>query len=64
MTLGEKLRAARLKWKMKQEDVADYLGIGFPMISQYESGAKTPNLSRLMQLAELYGVSIDELVAP
>ncbi len=63
MSLGANIREAREWWEMTQRDVADHLEVTVPIISRYESGEKIPSLERLQELAELFEISIDELVA-
>lgn len=44
---------------MKQEQVAKHLGIIQQQYSRYETGAREIPVHLLIQLAELYGVSLD-----
>lgn len=62
MMMYEAVRAARIKAGMTQEEVAEKLYITQQMIQKIESGEKKPPLDRLVQLADLYKVSMDELV--
>ena len=57
----DKLRLIRTQRGMKQKDVAKYLGISAPAYNHYESGRNEPDLYTLRRLAELYGITIDEL---
>lgn len=62
MTLNERLRALRKDNDYTQEQVADFLGISSQAVSRWETGATSPDISLLPQLAELFRVSVDELL--
>lgn len=47
---------------MTQAEVAEALRIKSATVSKYESGALEPNIEALKKLAELFDVSIDELL--
>lgn len=59
---GEKIKLYRENKKMTQNEVADILGVSSATISKYESGALEPNIESLKRLAELFEISIDELL--
>ncbi len=52
---------AREKSGLTQEEVAKKIGCTQTAISYFEKGVKTPSLSIVMTLAEIYGVSLDYL---
>lgn len=52
----------RKKQKLSQEKVAEQLSCTKSYISQIEIGKKKPNLKKILKLAELYKVSIQEIV--
>ena len=60
--LGEKIKLYRENKKMTQLEIAEYLGVKPATISKYESGALEPNIESLKKIAELFGISIDELL--
>lgn len=60
--LGHKLKIARLRAGMKQQDVADRLGVTSQAISSYEAAGSNPNAQTLMKLAGIYGESTDYLL--
>lgn len=60
--LGENLKRYRENLKMTQAEVAEALRIKSATVSKYESGALEPNIEALKKLAELFDVSIDELL--
>lgn len=45
-----------------QEDLAYQLGVSRQSISKWESGVSVPELERIIELSDLFGISIDELV--
>ena len=60
--LGEKIKLYRENKKMTQLEIAEYLGVKPATISKYESGTLEPNIESLKKIAELFGISIDELL--
>lgn len=62
MSLSEKLQLLRKKNGFSQEELADKLGISRQAISKWESGQSIPDLNKLIILAELYNVTMDNLV--
>lgn len=57
-----KLHEIRMKKGLTQKQVADAIGCIPSVYSRYETGAREPSVSLLIQLARYFGVSIDELV--
>ena len=53
----------RKKADMTQSELADRLNITRQSVSKYELGDSFPDVSILVSIAELFGVSIDELIA-
>ncbi|ENK1244165.1 helix-turn-helix transcriptional regulator [Clostridium botulinum] len=62
MNLAEKLQLLRNNNRLSQEELAEKLGISRQAISKWESGQSTPDLKKLIVIAELYNVTIDSLV--
>ena len=60
--LGDKIKLYRENKKMTQNDIANTLDVSPATVSKYESGALEPNIESLKRLAELFEVSIDELL--
>ena len=60
--LGDKIKLCRENKKMTQNEVADILDVSPATVSKYESGALEPNIESLKRLAELFEISIDELL--
>ena len=47
---------------LTQKDVGEYIGISSQAVSKWENGQSEPDIATLCKLAELYKVSVDELV--
>ena len=60
--LGDKIKLYRENKKMTQNDIADVLEVSAATVSKYESGALEPSIESLKRLAELFEISIDELL--
>ena len=60
--LGEKIKLYRENKNMTQVEIAESLGVKPATVSKYESGTLEPNIESLKKLAELFEVSIDELL--
>lgn len=56
------LVSARKNAGLTQRQVAEHLGITDAAVTQWEKGRTSPKTKLLPRLAELYGVSIDELM--
>ena len=61
-SLGEVLKAHRIKCQMTQEFVAESLGVSRQAVSKWESGTSDPSTSNLLALAKLFGVTAEELL--
>ena len=61
MTLSERLRQERQARGLSQEQVAAQLDVTRQAVTKWESGAASPSAERLIALASLYGMSLDEL---
>lgn len=60
--LGERLQQKRTGLKISQKEVAVAIGVSASIISNYESGERTPSIENLMALASLYKCSTDYLL--
>lgn len=61
MTLGENLQRLRKERGLSQEEVARRLFVSRQSVSKWELDQSEPGVEYLKVLAELYGVSLDEL---
>lgn len=62
MTLAEKILSLRTERGMSQDDLAEKLEVSRQSVSKWETGQSTPDLDKIIKLADLFGVSVDELV--
>lgn len=61
MEIGKKIKNLRLEKNVKQEELAEYLGVSFQAVSKWETGASVPDIALLPGIAVFFGVTIDEL---
>ena len=61
MELGKKIKQLRFKAGLTQEQLADKLGIGPQAVSKWENDVAMPDITLLPLLAEVFGVTIDDL---
>ena len=62
-TLGKKIKFIRDKLGLNQSQLAKELGLESAMaISKYESDQREPDISKLIKLSEIGGVSLDWLL--
>lgn len=61
MDLGKKIKQLRLKAGFTQEQLAERMGVGAQSVSKWENSVSLPDITSLPLLAEVFGVSIDEL---
>jgi transcriptional regulator with XRE-family HTH domain len=62
MTLGERMKEARLYCGMTQPEVAGKLGVTFQTISSWEKNRTSPTPQDLLQLSEIYNTSMYDLL--
>ena len=60
--LGLRLKNLRERAHLTQKDAADYLDIGYSSYRRYEEKSILPKSRELMKLADLYDVTVDELL--
>lgn len=58
----QRLRDLREDKDLRQEDVAQILGIGQTVYSRYERGYQTIPVIHLLRLADFYGVTTDYIL--
>lgn len=62
MDFPQKLKHLRLTINCTQAQMAELLGVTVRGYRNYELGAREPELSVLIKLADYFNVSLDELV--
>ena len=60
--LGQQLQQQRILRNLSQKVVATSIGVSASVISNYESGERTPSVEILIALAHLYHCSADYLL--
>ncbi len=60
--LGQTIYNLRRKQGLSQEQLAEKLGVSRQSVSKWEGGQSTPDLDKLIALADCFGVTLDELV--
>lgn len=63
MTIGEKLKEARLAKGLKQSDVASKLGCAATSLTNWEKGKVNPSLEVLSSLCQIYEISALSLLS-
>lgn len=61
-TLGKRISSLRREKGMKQEELAEKMGVSPQAVSKWENDQTCPDISALPQLAKLLGISVDELL--
>lgn len=62
MTLAEKLCKLRTDQGLSQGDLAEKLNVSRQSVSKWETGQSVPDLDKIIKLADLFGVTVDDLV--
>ena len=62
-TFIENLLALRRLSRLTQEQAAERVGVSRQALAKWETGETLPDVERIRLLAELYGVSLDDLVS-
>lgn len=60
--IGNFLKELRKEKKLTQEQVADKLGVSGRTISRWETGAYMPDISLLVDIAEMYDVDVRDII--
>ena len=60
--LNKKLKFFRTSYKMTQETLALKLGVTRQTVSKWEKGISVPDADALVKIADIFGVSVSELL--
>ncbi len=60
--LSENLLILRKRYRYSQETAAEKIGVSRQALAKWETGESLPDLDNCMRLADLYHVSLDDLV--
>ena len=61
MNIGKQIRALRMKKNVRQDELAEFLGVSAQAVSKWETEASLPDVTLLPRIAVYFGVTIDEL---
>lgn len=61
--ISHNLTSLRKLNKLTQEEIAEKLNVSRQAVAKWESGATTPDIANCIGLAQLYKISIDDLVS-
>ena len=59
--IGANIARLRKEKNMTQDQLANLMGISFQAVSKWENGLSSPDVSSFPMLADVFGVTIDEL---
>jgi len=62
MTIGEKIAALRVSADISQEQLAEKISVSRQSVSKWEMDQALPQIDKVLQLCELFGISTDELL--
>lgn len=62
MNLGENIYRLRTQRNMSQGDLADALEVSRQSISKWENNTSVPDLDKVVRLAQIFEITIDELI--
>lgn len=62
MEIYTKLKEARIRTGLTQEEAAEKISVSRQTISNWENGKSLPDIVSVMRMSDLYQVSLDELL--
>ena len=62
MEIGKKLKDARIKSRLTQEEIAEKLNVSRQTISNWENEKSYPDIISVIELSSLYSISLDDLL--
>ena len=62
LNIGTNIKRLRLSKGLTQEQLADLLCISTPAVSKWEAKSSYPDIAMLFPLAQIFGVTVDELL--
>ena len=63
MSLGERIKEQRKISGLSQEKVAEFVGVSRQAVTKWETGQSAPSTENLFKLAEIFGTTVDILLA-
>lgn len=62
MKFGENLKCLRIQSALMQKEIASILNVSVRTFQGWESGRTEPSIEKLIQIADFFNVTIDDLV--
>lgn len=62
MEIGQKLKDARIRSGLTQENVAESIDVSRQTISNWENEKSYPDIMSVIKLSDLYSISLDDLL--
>ena len=62
MNLSENLKKIRKENNLSQEQLAEKLNVSRQSVSKWESGQAYPEMDKVLQICQLFSVSVDDLL--
>lgn len=62
MMLGQRIKEERERREWTQDELANTLNVSRQAISKWELGTAYPDIERLIQISELFNVTLDSLI--
>lgn len=62
ITVGERIKDARIKKGITQQQLASYIGVAKSTVAGYETNQRSPDLSKISTIAKILDVSSDYLI--
>ena len=63
LTIGKRIGLLRRQKGLTQEELANHMGVSPQAVSKWENDQTCPDISALPKLAQLFGVTVDELLS-
>ncbi|OBR66900.1 hypothetical protein A7K91_16860 [Paenibacillus oryzae] len=64
LSVGQNIKKLRDERNLTQQQLADSLGVSFQAVSKWERGTTVPDVAALPEIADYFGITIDELFKP
>ena len=61
-SFGTRLANLRKEHNLTQNDIADRLNISAQAVSKWENDLTSPDINTIMELADIFNITVDELV--
>ena len=62
LKIADNIRFFRKAYNLTQEELSKQLGGSKNLVSNYENGISTPDIYTLVKLADIFDITLDELV--